>query len=839
MDQAIINGVIGSKRQKNMLYYCTNIATAHLKLIKELFMQFTTSFRVSLLLITIAFMSFFVDFSNKVQAASMIDISDSVIVVRPGELPNSEQAAATTLLEEVESRTGIQWKKQSHWPENKTVIAITSTQHKLSWKQQIPKRQDGNLPELKPEGFRLYVTYQKNRKPVIWIQGSDSRGTLFGVGELLRNLVWAKGKALIPTNMDISKAPAYSIRGHQLGYRARANSWDAWSKEEFDQHIRELAIFGTNAIENIPFQDSRRNKFMKYSRRDMNKIMSDICDRYGLDYWVWTPAEFDLNDQVLRKEMLEKHETLYRDCKRLNGVFFPAGDPGDNPSELVLPFLEDVAKRLVKYHPETRIWLSLQRLPKKDVLAIFKYIKEKDPSWLGGLVAGPSSPAISLIRKHLPSKYKLRLYPDITHNKLCQYVVPWWDPAYALTLGREAINPRPREYAQIHNMFAPYSDGFISYTDGVHDDVNKIVWSMLGFTPKQDVRKILVEYCKFFFSPDIAEDAADGILALEKNWQGSLADNGAVEGTLLLWDRLEKRAPQLSKNWRWQMNLLRANYDAFTRRRLLYETELEKKSNAILLKAPEIGADSALKQATTVLNKTVAKPCSPKLHARIESLCEELFRSISLQTSVDLYHASGAERGAILDFVDYPLNNRWWLEDRFTQIAKLSTEEDKLSQLEMIAKWENPGEGSFYDDIGNIAKSPHVLRWNPSTANPATTVRSPYPTYWWLDNGKSRARLSWQITMQWNATVVYEGLLPYKEYKIRVAGYGKSLLRADGILLKPSLDKRGFGEFKEFPVPKNLLEDRKLIITWDRPTDEDHLPWRQSSRNAEIWLLKQ
>ncbi len=40
--------------------------------------------------------------------------------------------------------------------------------------------------------------------------------------------------------------------------------------------------------------------------------------------------------------------------------------------------------------------------------------------------------------------YKLRLYPDLTHNKLSQFEVPAWDQAYALTLGREAINPRPR-----------------------------------------------------------------------------------------------------------------------------------------------------------------------------------------------------------------------------------------------------------------------------------------------------------------------------------------------------------------------------------------------------------
>ena len=67
------------------------------------------------------------------------------------------------------------------------------------------------------------------------------------------------------------------------------------------------------------------------------------------------------------------------------------------------------------------------------------------------------------------------------------------------------------------------SDGFLSYSDGVHDDVNKIVWSALAWDPDRDVRDILVEYARVHFSPAVAEAAADGLLALETNWRGPLA----------------------------------------------------------------------------------------------------------------------------------------------------------------------------------------------------------------------------------------------------------------------------------------------------------------------------
>ena len=555
---------------------------------------------------------------------------------------------------------------------------------------------------------------------------------------------------------------------------------------------------------------------MKVPRREMNRRLSEICDRYDLDYWVWTPADFDLSDPAARADMLARHESLYRDCRRLDAVFFPGGDPGQNPPELVLPFLEDIAERLISIHPEAKIWLSLQWFNPQQVDFIYAYLEREAPTWLGGLVTGPSSPPIAETRRRLPAQYRLRRYPDITHNKLCQYPVPWWDQAYALTLGREAINPRPVQYAQIYRWYAPYADGFITYSDGVHDDVNKVVWSALGWDPNTDVRDILVQYSRFFFGDEVAEAAADGILALEKNWQGALADNGAVDGTLLLWQQLEERSPQLHANWRWQMNLLRAHCDAYIRHRLLYESALEREANAILAEATTRGADAAMDAAREVLGRATTAPCRPELRNRIDDLCEALFRSVCLQTSVPRYFASGAERGAFLDFIDYPLNNRWWLEDEFAKVAALPTEAEKCQRLETIGTWETPGPGSFYDDIGHVGRSPHVRRGEAVNTDPIMRHIS-QPTFWWWDDGKSRARLSWQCTMDWPLGVVYEGLDPQGTYTVRLTGYGQSLLRLDGDRVTPSVDGKEIGEFKEFHVPPHLVQDGRLVLTWDSP----------------------
>lgn len=770
-------------------------------------------------------------FMPAARAVEQLDLSGATIVVRSGELPNAESAAATVLVEEIENRAGIRLDTSTAWPTGKTVIALTSQSSVPDWGRDVPE----NL-ETRAEGYRLFVD---GKNSTVWVLGADARGVLYGVGALLRKLDWAKDRASLSTALDIATAPAYPIRGHQLGFRTQANSWDAWTPEQFDQHIRELTFFGLNSVENIPFQDDRPTAVMKVDRREMNRRMSEICARYGLDYWIWTPADYDLNDAEARAAALDQHEELYRDCEELTGVFFPGGDPGDNPAQLVVPFLEDIAKRLIPLHPDARVWLSLQHFNRQEIEYVIDYLKTEQPDWLGGLIAGPSAPPIPLTRGILPKEYKYRLYPDITHNKICQYPVPWWDQAYALTLGREAINPRPAHYAYIHNWFAPYSDGFITYSDGVHDDVNKAIWSGLGWDPNTDFRDIIEDYVRVFLDPSIVETATDGILGLENNWRGPLKDNGGVEGTLLLWQGLEKKAPQLESNWRWQMCVVRAYYDAYIRHRLLNETRLEKKANAILVQAETLGADAAAAQALEVLNQAVNEPVSPELRTRIYDLCEKLFESIGLQTSVPKYHASGAERGAFLDFVDYPLNNRWWLEDEFEKVRAMSSETEKRDRLIQIATWETPAFGGYYDDVGNTARSPHVKRSDFVFTEPGEEAH-PEPILWWWDNGMSRARLSWQTSMNYPEAVVYEGLDPDAAYTVRCGGYGKFLLRIDG---EPVFDAAPqtfeMGELQDFTVPAKYLEDRKLVLTWDYPTDEGHLNWRQHSRLAEVWLLKE
>ena len=178
-----------------------------------------------------------------------------------------------------------------------------------------------------------------------------------------------------------------------------------------------------------------------------------------------------------------------------------------------------------------------------------------------------------------------------------------------------------------------------------------------------------------------------------------------------------------------------------------------------------------------------------------------------------------------MDFIDYPLNNRWWLADEFKKIGAYKSEKQKLERLEFIRYHGTTSPGSFYDNISS-ADAQHV-----------TSKTDDAIDFLWENDGLSRKRLSTQL-FQFTPTLEYHELDTDSNYLLRVSGYGEALLRANGERLKPTKYEKDFEEFKEFPLPNNLIKDGNLKISFDKP-DEEHLNWRKQSRVTDVWLIKQ
>ncbi|MFL5246160.1 MAG: hypothetical protein ACJ8FY_29170 [Gemmataceae bacterium] len=470
-------------------------------------------------------------------------------------------------------------------------------------------------------------------------------------------------------------------------------------------------------------------------------------------------------------------------------------------------------------------------------------MQREQPHWLSGVVHGPQV-RVSLpeLRRAVPKRYPIRRYPDITHSVQCQYPVPDWDVAYAITLARECINPRPLGQSQIFRAFEHDANGFITYSEGCNDDVNKIIWSSLGWDPGADLKGILRQYSRYFVGERYTDDFAHGLLALERNWQGPLLTNEGVYTALQQFRELENRAsPRELLNWRFQQALYRAYYDAYERRRLIYETDLEERAMEKLRTVRRIGSLAAMDQAEATLDRAVTEKVAVDWRARVFELAEALFQSIRMQLSVERYKAISVDRGANLDTIDEPLNNRLWLKRYFAKIRRLDAEADRLKGIDEILHWTDPGPGGFYDDLGNLTRQPHLVRGPSFEKDPAFRQSSlvgiayvPGRRMSWCRHAESRndAALCMRYTdldrtAQYKIKVVYAG----DNFRVRIR-----LLANEAMEVHPFIQKDQELKPLEFHIPKAATERGELNLTW---TQEPGAGGNgRGCQVAEVWLMK-
>lgn len=706
-----------------------------------------------------------------------INLNDAVVLT-PETLSRREGKAVQVLVEEVEKRTEIHWPVVHNLASgSRPMIVVGSDQALKPFSTKLPHELvSGGKALASPEGYRLRTASDAS-STAISVSAAGERGVLFGVGGLLRTLRMSKGQVGLSGPLDVATSPKYGLRGHQLGYRPKTNAYDAWSVPMWDQYYRDLAVFGTNAVELVPprSDDESDSPHFPLPKLQMMVEMSRLADDYGLDVWIWYPAmDKDYSDPDTVEFAIKEWAEVFKALPRIDAVFVPGGDPGHTEPKYLLALLEKQTQNLHRYHPRAEMWMSPQSF-NQEWMDEFFGLMDREPDWLSGVAYGPQMRMdISVLRQKLPKRYPIRVYPDITHSLACQFPVPDWDLAYALTEGREVINPRPIDYANIFSLQSPYSVGFLSYSEGCNDDVNKILWSSLGWDPDRPVTEILREYSGYFISDRLRDNFAQGLLSLEENWRGPLLPHGSVETTLEQFQDMETTAtPQELQNWRFQMGLYRAYFDAYVRRRLVIETAAEERAMSVLGEIRRVGVRPVpldvggrvveptseldlmmlLDRAEQYLNGPLTDSSPQVLRTRIHELGEALFQSIHMQLSVELYQGEAVERAANLDTLDAPLNDAPWLRQQFAEIRKLASGqqsnsaarseaqdsagkslpegsrrltgalraqyeamrekeaiyEEQYQAIAALANRADPGPGGFYDNVGDLGRQPHLV----------------------------------------------------------------------------------------------------------------------------------
>jgi hypothetical protein len=638
--------------------------------------------------------------------------------------------------------------------------------------------------------------------------GRDDRGALFAAGRLIRLARMSQGKVWINSDVRVATAPRYSIRGHMM---IPAGQFIEWNRAAWEQYIRDLAIFGTNSYE-------------------LNKergFVADILDSYGLDLWL-----FFGHGNVVDTNTLEDVEERFGDLKGLDHVFIPLGDSsGTKRPTIMIPAAEWFAPLLKQVHPRAGIWLSYQCQrdhAEHDNEYIFTHLDEKRPGWLEGMVYGPwSRGGIRELRFWTPGRYRIRHYPDICHNRRCQYPIPKWDRAFARVWGRNGIRAMPRMMARVHNVTAPLTDGFVAYNHtGCKNDLAKFVWSAMAWDPEADVNDVLREYGKVFFGDELADEVAQGLLMLEDNWTGPIAENDGIEKTLERWKDIARRSGGAQSNWRAGLYLYKAFIDAYVKRKYDAEMRYEAEAYEALKRAKADGVESAINAARSAL-ATVDEQFTSK-----EELTEDL-----ASWGLDKYEDK--DLGKVMDNLYYALNDRQWLEAEFKKILAMEDEAAQMAHIGRIVNWQDAGPGGFYDNLGVEGAQPHLVRQQQWEDDPGY-VYSPIEHHRHEPN--STFRQSWLVSAltRYDTPLLmrYEGLDPQAKYRARVVYSGPyetvTRLLADGQYeIHGPLEQPKPMRPLEFSIPENAVADGNLNLQWQL------MNLRRGVGVGEVWLIKE
>jgi len=285
------------------------------------------------------------------------------------------------------------------------LIGIPATHDELNvWLKnlQIPP-----LTNLEPgaEGFLLKKVGPRN---LVLAAGVDRRGCLYAVGELLRQITVENGILELPENLEVRTAPAFEIRGTQVGQSDVAKNLAKvrdWTEKETQRVILDYALAGANIFSTGygPKYDFLKSfGLMTQGEFGANTAAGKIPLEWEAKESIGRTGYVCLSVPEGKDYMLQLCDDYFRDRPAFDLVKFWGGDGGGCECDKCKPYgltfiktVEKMAAIIHRYHPETKIYFTNQKFDNADDQAIFSYLQEKPREWLWAWGYGPGSDATS------------------------------------------------------------------------------------------------------------------------------------------------------------------------------------------------------------------------------------------------------------------------------------------------------------------------------------------------------------------------------------------------------------------------------------------------------------
>ncbi|MCA9040282.1 MAG: hypothetical protein KDA65_08055 [Planctomycetaceae bacterium] len=269
---------------------------------------------------------------------------------------------------------------------------------------------DGGIPNERDPGPEGYVLVQNGKES--HIIGVETRGVLYGVGELLRQMTFHAVSIEVPNHLELRTAPAFEVRGTNVGQGHTITELTGsrqWTREEWERAVTGYALAGANTFA-LGYGISAKDPKYQFVRSLGLKVLIAMNPNSGApaDKPEWfakeaigRPGYYCLSVPEARAHKLAAEERKWSQFPPVDYVRMKSGDGGGCECELCRPYgavyirmCHDVAKIIKKYQPDAEIFILNQKLDNDGDRAIFEYLRENPGPWMRGLAIGPGSNAM-------------------------------------------------------------------------------------------------------------------------------------------------------------------------------------------------------------------------------------------------------------------------------------------------------------------------------------------------------------------------------------------------------------------------------------------------------------
>jgi len=698
--------------------------------------------------------------------------------------------------------------------------------HRVGRRGRITLETAAGLPA---EAYRLESDGQTAR-----VLAGDALGFVFGVGALLAECV-VEGDILHLPRVATTSAPQTPIRGMWMASHRQSNSYFAWGIGDWERYLRSLMLWGMNVLGAYPAHMAtwrgvvpwgpQRGFASPQHEREWERFWQaevDLCHlarRLGLPYYAWVPPNDIWPDQLTpdiykggdnacpstelgRRLILQNREELFRRLPHVDVLFVPSHDNGGCPCpqctpwvNVYLPLVREQAEICRRYHPQAKVWLSTQHLSRAENEVLFQYLRRDEGSWVDGVVFGPWSIAdAEELRRGLPEHIPLINYPDITHALRCQNPIRGLDYFTSKVFERDGPTTRPRDIERIWRRMSPYAVGSVPYSEGIHDDLNKVIWLQLGWDGQRPVREVVERYCRRWFGHAHEKEWADLLYALEEDWMQPLEGNQHIPQAAAQVQALVEEQGRAA-DWRAQMFLVRTLVQEYAQKKLRRDQMLEQE------------AMESLAVATSRVRR-VAGAVAARLEAGMALPVDQSLRDRIMQVVGRLQQEPGM-RIESAGRLDFPMNESAWILPRLRAAASAKPAEARRL-IDEILHWDDPGPGGHYEDGGNPAREPHLV------LGEDYVMESMGP-----DLRHSQTRMAYNFADTPGVIFEFPDLDPTARYRVRVTYVTTGRMAGDiRLLAGPEgqheihgpMDMPRQPQFLEWPIPREAYANGRLRL---------------------------